>query len=98
MGVPSPPPPPLPPFLLSKVPLLHPSYFWLVLVYLAVLFGVAVFAFVLVLRLALSEWGSLSRKEKIVDVSFFICFALLLLIVFVGFVTLLAKGVYPTWK
>ena len=94
MGVPLPPPPQvlvLPPKTLSLS-------FWVLLAEGVILFGLAVFAYTLTFRLLLSEWGSLNRREKIVNAAFFVSVALLILLAFVGFVIALAKEANFPWK
>jgi succinate dehydrogenase/fumarate reductase cytochrome b subunit len=98
MGVPLPPSPPPPPQVLVPPPKTLSLSFWVLLVEGVVLFGLAVFAYTLTFRLLLSEWGSLSRREKIVNAAFFVSVALLVLLAFVGFVIALSKEANVIWK
>jgi uncharacterized membrane protein len=100
MGVPlppSPPPPPLPE-ILGLPPKTLSLSFWVLLVEGIVLFGLAVFAYVLTFRLLLSEWGSLSWRGKAANAVFFVFIALLILLAFIGFVIALAKEANVIWK
>jgi hypothetical protein len=99
MGVPLPPSsPPPPPKILGLPPKTLPLSFWVLLVEGVVLFGLAVFAYTLTFRLLLSEWGSLSWREKAVNVIFFAFVALLILLAFIGFVIALSKEANVLWK
>jgi hypothetical protein len=98
MGVPLPPSPPPPPQILGLPPKTLPLSFWVLLVEGVVLFGLAAFAYTLTFRLLLSEWGSLSRWEKIVNAAFFVSVALLVLLAFVGFAIALAKEANFLWR
>jgi uncharacterized membrane protein YcjF (UPF0283 family) len=94
---PSPPPPP-PPQTLVLPPNTLSLSFWVLLVEGIVLFGLAVFAYTLTFRLLLSEWSSLSWREKAVNAVFFTFVALLILLAFVGFAIALSKGASVIWK
>jgi len=98
MGVPLPPSPPPPPQVLVLPPKTLSLSFWVLLAEGVVLFGLAVFAFTLTFRLLLSEWGSLSWREKVVNAAFFAFVALLILLAFVGFVIALSKEASVVWR
>lgn len=98
MGIPLPPSPPPPPQILVLPPKTLPLSFWVLLVEGIVLFSLAVFAYTLTFRLLLSEWSSLSWREKAVNVVFFSFVALLILLAFVGFVIALSKEATFIWR
>lgn len=95
MGVPL---PPFPPTILWLPPKTLPMSFWVLLVEGVVVFGLAVFAYTLAFRLLLSEWSSLSWREKVVSAIFFVSVALLIFLAFVGFVIALSKEAGVIWK
>jgi uncharacterized membrane protein YcjF (UPF0283 family) len=77
---------------------LPPKTFWVLLVEGIVLFGLAVFAYILAFRLLLNEWGSLSWRGKVANAVFFMFVALLILLALIGFVIALSKEASVIWK